>query len=584
MRSYTGIFATGTGAATTTIAVTGVGFTPKALFFWWTGDVGGAGNTAANADAFPGFGAATGTSNRWAASGSIDHAVATTATDRYHSDAACIISTTVATGALDGSIDFQSFDASGFTLVVDDAFPTSRDIHYLALGGDDLTNAHAGSQDVSTSTGNQTMNGVGFQGDFVLFVTPIITANPAVGSADLSLCIGAATSSTAQWAVAGGSTDGAGATDSMGYNYGAECWGGGITTMVDRATFVGFAADGFTHNILESAGAARSLFYLVLKGGNYAVGDILTQADTVTTSAVAGLGWKPTAGLFASANRAESTQDTITNDLRLSVGAFANASATLRSAASVYDAWNADPTDVTVGQRNDAIYQNLADAANQGLMDVQSVDVGGFTLIMDDADPGQCFLGYIAFGPAGTTYTQAAAGVQTNTGALARKTKKPVAGSQTNTGAASRKTTKSFAGSQTNTGALARKTKKALAGAITLAGTLASYLGLHYQQAVGGAIAFVGTVSRKTKKALAGAISFSGALSTYHLGVIYARRLIAHFKDYFMSASRRDASLAAHPHSMVLAAIEKSNSLVAERHDYTLTANQFLRETVTTVG
>jgi hypothetical protein len=55
---------------------------------------------------------------------------------------------------------------------------------------------------------------------------------------------------------------------------------------------------------------------------------------------------------------------------------------------------------VSTGLSHDQCYQNLAaaDGTVEGEMDVSSVDAGGFTLIMDDADPAQSFVVYAAFG------------------------------------------------------------------------------------------------------------------------------------------------------------------------------------------
>jgi hypothetical protein len=56
----------------------------------------------------------------------------------------------------------------------------------------------------------------------------------------------------------------------------------------------------------------------------------------------------------------------------------------------------------------DAVYINMPGTAAtvQGLMDVKTIDSDGFTMIMDDADPSQAFVWYLAFGLGGTTFNQ----------------------------------------------------------------------------------------------------------------------------------------------------------------------------------
>jgi hypothetical protein len=139
-----GAFNTGTGAVASTVVVNDVGFQPVALIVWYslstsTGtDSTGAGNLNY------GIGFATGASDRRTCSIQVENGSNSADTDRFTTDAALVQTITIG-GATAGLLDVQSFDSGGFTLVVDDQFPSSIRVHYLALGGSDITNAATGS-------------------------------------------------------------------------------------------------------------------------------------------------------------------------------------------------------------------------------------------------------------------------------------------------------------------------------------------------------------------------------------------------------------------------------------------------------
>ena len=60
---------------------------------------------------------------------------------------------------------------------------------------------------------------------------------------------------------------------------------------------------------------------------------------------------------------------------------------------------------VARGQNNAGVYLNIlpTDGTDQGIMDFVSNDEGGFTCIMDDADPAQNMVFYIAMGSSSNT-------------------------------------------------------------------------------------------------------------------------------------------------------------------------------------
>ena len=174
-------------------------------------------------------------------------------------------------------------------------------------------------------------------------------------------------------------------------------------SIEQRADFVSFdATPGFTVNWLEvNAATASYIHALVIKGGNYTVGDFVTSTTLNASIVLSGFGFPPACAIIASACRAQSTADAPTADAEFSIGAFD--SATSRGAQTVY----ADDAAATMiegfGVEFDEVYINMAPATDalDGLVDIQSVDSDGATLNQDDADPSANWCWYWAAGEAG---------------------------------------------------------------------------------------------------------------------------------------------------------------------------------------
>lgn len=169
-----------------------------------------------------------------------------------------------------------------------------------------------------------------------------------------------------------------------------------MSSVTSRADFVSFLSNGFRINWAESA-TARRVHWVALKGGSYIVGNLLTQTDTVTDIAETGFGFQPSGALFVSHGQAESTSDTAQDHDRLSIGAFDSTSS--RVAMGTLDEDNLGDSEVTTAHEFDEVYVSISTAsAIQGLMDIKSVESDGLTMIMDDADPAQAFVWYMAVG------------------------------------------------------------------------------------------------------------------------------------------------------------------------------------------
>lgn len=387
-----------TGAASSTVAVSGLGFTPKVLILWWSGLT--ATSNGDRATSLRGMGWAVSASSFCAHTNYDEDAAGTSVAFMRFSSTGCVTQIDN-TGAEVGRADLQSFDADGFTLEIQDAFPTDLLVSYLAIGGSDITNAEIGT---FTSTGtapvNQVVNNSGnFQPDVTFFMS-------ARTDSDSIQMFGAATGAGTEQVICTGENHVTASGAAGAYCLADECIAFASSNPAGspniRGEFVSHntGPGGFTVNWLEN-GAGRAFAYLSIKGGLWKVGNLLTQTDTSTAITATSFGFTPAALMVVSAGNAANTQDgTPTTHDKWSVGAATSSSSRVVQQVDSRSG-NADMF-VHRSARTDAVYVNTDPAQTShtvtGLMDVQSLDPDGFSLIMDDADPSQAFAWYAAVG------------------------------------------------------------------------------------------------------------------------------------------------------------------------------------------
>ena len=388
-----GSFNTGTG--TGTVAVTGVGFAPKAIIFWWNGRTGSA-DAAGGADWQTGIGWCTGTSNEGACYGQSQDAQFDSNTGRAHRTDACVGIMTPGATTDDGLLSLNSLDSDGFTLDIDNAFSADYEVHYWAIGGADVTNATTGSFTEHTAVETKAITGVGFQPDVVLFFSIGVGTAPYNASTNLALSIGAATGASNQAVLTVASAEAQATMATKSYCRAGEVWvniGGTSTSPSSRAVLNSMDSDGFTLDFIKRS-STRIIFYMAIKGGQYHVGDFATATDTSNFSET-GVGFQPEILLFGSHAAAATTADGITALNRWSLGAATSASARV-SMGAIDDNATSD-SETATATSHDEVYQNFAtDDTLQGEMDLVSHDADGMTLVMDDADPSASFVWYLA--------------------------------------------------------------------------------------------------------------------------------------------------------------------------------------------
>lgn len=377
-----------------TQSVSGVGFTPKIVMFWWSGTTD-TGNGVRGGNINMGFGAMSGASSRFAKGGISGDGQSSSVTQRTFSDVSCITSNDTPGLAFQGKADWGSLDADGFTITIDQQFIVAIHVNYLALGGDDLTNIAIGQMSGPGSTGNHSVTGLGFQPDAIILCNTMSTNDGYV--ADATFSIGYTAASSGVGVSAWGSVGSQATSYTYGYGYNGEIdaaiW---ADECYDRDSFVSFDSGGFTLNRLEN-GFGSGLGYIALKGGQYYVGDLTTRTDGNDISET--VGFQPVAILFSSANRALSTQNTTTANGRLSIGAATSTSN--RGAQAISDEDNLADTETATANYDTAVYLHVKDDVLEAAMDLKSIESDGFTCVMDDTETSGCWVTYLAFGAEG---------------------------------------------------------------------------------------------------------------------------------------------------------------------------------------
>lgn len=397
--AHAGSFNITTADAGNTVEVTGVGFQPKCIIFFWNGRTAAVDGSGL-ATHQRGFGWVTDTTLAAVTSRSLT-GNGTAETSSAHSDAACILEVD-GTPATNGVASVDSFDLDGFTVHIDTAFTADYRVHYLALGGDSLTNAKSVSfAPAGVAPTTQDVTGFGFDPDLALFIggSSQLSLLPDA-DIDSQLCFGVARATDGEWVWVGGSNHSPTTMQTMAYALRGECiarFNSTIANITDRAEFAEWITDGVRINWVER-NTGGHIFCLGLKGLSSAVGLLLTETDTVTGIATSD-GFAPAAGVFLSAGRGESTADTPTDHDRFSMGVAS--SATARSAIATHDEDGVGTSEVTTASEFDAVYANVDTSdAVVGLMDVVAFGADGIDLIMDDADPAENAVFYLALGPA----------------------------------------------------------------------------------------------------------------------------------------------------------------------------------------
>ncbi|HVP26565.1 MAG TPA: hypothetical protein VMT26_02735 [Candidatus Bathyarchaeia archaeon] len=388
--------ATSTGSQ----VITGVGFQPKAIIFYWTRQT----SYGELAGVRMGYGYATnygGTYQNCGVAFASDDNAGTSNTGRRNSVTYSIIVLSSGDPTMSAQARITSFDSDGFTLNWQTNEARADIIQYIALGGADLT-ARVGSFSLSTSSGTQDVTGVGFQPDFSMFLwTFTESADTSTNNAEIGM--GFAKSSTMRGALVSVSRDGRSTTQTHQQQRTDSCilllnpssGSGAQDAIVD---FSQFLSDGFRLSKSDAPAASTPIFYLALKGGYYSIGSFDSQTSTGTQD-ITGVGFQPKLVMLATQGRSATTSIGTTSELSFGTAT----SSTERSATWFEDTNNITGSDNEMETLNTKILQwRDRTAANtftlRGSADFTSFLPDGFRISWSNVEATGRQIIYVAFG------------------------------------------------------------------------------------------------------------------------------------------------------------------------------------------
>ncbi len=372
-----------------TFAVTGTGFTPKALILFATDETG----VGVSTNIAEHIGMATSTTNR--ASISTAQTTATNTVARAHDDTKCFIVVSAGNVVL-VKADLVSFDANGFTLNFSTVDLVGRIISYVALGGSDLTNAFIKEFLPAASNTNQSFTGVGFKPDSLFLMSSTVgTAPPANDNGACASYIGFGISSSNRSAIARRSFQ---VTESSQVQTEVIQQVDAAGAITQQADMVSMDADGFTLNFTVTS-TRKYCFALCLKGGQYKIGTFNQSAST-GNQGVTGIGFQPTGVILASQNLV-TTAGVVTTSARRSLGAASSSSARASMWNGGGNAGVCD-NDIDTGKIINMITEGATPTTNASA-DFVSMDSGGFTINNTTTDATSREVVYFAMGSNTTT-------------------------------------------------------------------------------------------------------------------------------------------------------------------------------------
>lgn len=395
-------------ALNATKVVTGLGFSPKAIRFYWMGHQSATDSFTQTVSERRGIGfCSSPTIRRAVGTFSADNAAAADCGSVAANDCVCI--TVNGTGAVDGKLDISSIDVDGFTLIVDDATPANLTIFYEAWGLDDIQQVTIGdiAEPAATGTQNYTANGFNARGDnqIVMFAGVQSTAALNTGQAqDSGLCVGASsgTATANNIVVVGNSDDGSDPMDTDGYARASECLAmiviaGGNPNA--RAVLSAFGTDTFTLNWTARGTTNRRYIYMAIKGGGWQVGSYTIREDAGRTAAVSNLPFNLKGISFMGARKTQAAAGTATAQDSIGLG---SASGLLeRKAMGVLDENGTASSEIDLAISYDSISSYpSATGTEQARQDLSVFGYNNFTVTneIDVGGPENEWMGYVAFG------------------------------------------------------------------------------------------------------------------------------------------------------------------------------------------
>jgi hypothetical protein len=383
---YLGTFSSSNAAASQ--AITGVGFQPQLVEIF-----SALGLNAAATSSRKIYGATDGT-NQFATESVIITAQNPSNTFRSFKNTKCVLSHTGG-GAIYHEADITSLDADGFTLNWTTIGGAAQTYFFVAYAG--LDNATVGTMDLTTSTGNQSVTGLGYQPDITRFTASGISTSAAI-LAGAAISHGAGISSTERFCIAAADEDNVNPVNAQSIYSDASCLQiFDVNAAIDCvADYVSSDAGGFTINKTNAPAATTRIGYITMQGVLASIGEYAVPVGTGNNSET-GVGFQPEIDLFYCAG--SSTKNAVVANNLTMFGASISAASVRSTFGSSID--NAASSNADRENR-DAISLFYRSNFNGTLV---SQDADGFTVNWADVTASGDLVPYVSLAASGDTIT-----------------------------------------------------------------------------------------------------------------------------------------------------------------------------------
>ncbi len=375
----------------------GLGVTPKALILWTEGKTG----ESFGVSSLFGFGVTDGSTSKSASAGSEDAQNSSQEARRIANKALTIIDWNQ---VLVAEADWSSWDSTNFTLSWSTNNSTGYVIHFIAIGGTDIS-AKVVGWTMPTTTGNHSVSGVGFKPDIVIHVHAGsgFTNTPTSNHGSASFGLGVMDADGDQWATSFLAEDGSPTSDTQRGQQTDACiyaFDNGLT-VTKEASWVSVDSSGFTVNFATANSSASQAFSLALKGLNAKPGSFAKSTGAATASqAVTTVGFQPNLILLTSFQ--DAAQASPVAHSRFGIGA---SDGTTEGCSALQNADALATTSVDGIDKTSKVFVkvNNSTPAVDAEADMTSLDSGGFTLSWTTNDAVATEILYIALGSLSAT-------------------------------------------------------------------------------------------------------------------------------------------------------------------------------------
>ena len=386
------------GATGNQVVTHTLGQTPKAVIFWTSGKT----NETASAGFAFGIGVSDGTTDIASGMQAANGVATAESARRMATKAITLVNSDQTTLA---EADLTSWSASSFTLNWTPNTATAFVIHYLLIGGPQVS-AKVVSWSAPGSPGNRAVTGVGFQPETVLhfnaggaFTTapPFVTGNAVFG-------MGAMDRNGGQWASMIGDTANANpSTTSRSQRTNSTMYtttDSPAVAITKEATFVSMDSGGFTVNFTANSSSANltQIFSLALAGVRAKAGFFPKSTGAQPASqAITSPGFRPGAVFFSSYQSVAQSAAVHIAHARLGIGA---SDGTNEGCSAIAIADNVSPTNVDGVDKISKVFMKVDNTtmAINAEADLTSLDATGFTLNWTQNDAVATEIGFLALG------------------------------------------------------------------------------------------------------------------------------------------------------------------------------------------